>query len=79
MRLAQPIGGILAWLILGSVLGPASIATMMSITAGIMVYVGIVKLQTEATMGDATHLWSGYGFLIGMAVMALSLVLFKIG
>ncbi|KAF4695869.1 Zinc transporter [Perkinsus olseni] len=75
---AQPIGGILAWLALANILTPASIAVMMSVTAGIMVYVGVVKLQKEAISRDPSDTWSGYGFILGMAVMALSLVLFKI-
>ncbi|KAF4676589.1 Zinc transporter [Perkinsus olseni] len=73
-----PIGGILAWLALANILTPASIAVMMSVTAGIMVYVGVVKLQKEAISRDPSDTWSGYGFILGMAVMALSLVLFKI-
>ncbi|EEQ99380.1 hypothetical protein Pmar_PMAR015956, partial [Perkinsus marinus ATCC 50983] len=34
---AEPLGGILAWLILGDLLGPFSIGCMLGLTAGIMV------------------------------------------
>mmetsp|Transcript_25638 Transcript_25638/g.21979 ORF Transcript_25638/g.21979 Transcript_25638/m.21979 type:complete len:163 (+) Transcript_25638:3-491(+) len=75
---AEPVGGILAWLIFADIIGPAVIAVMLALTAGIMVYVAIIKLQTQAVLHDPSNLWAGNGFLVGMAVMALSLVFFNL-
>ncbi|KAF4677700.1 Zinc transporter [Perkinsus chesapeaki] len=63
--IAEPIGGILAWLILADVIGPAVIAVMLALTAGIMVYVAILKLQAQAVLHDPSNLWAGNGFLFG--------------
>ncbi|EEQ97497.1 Zinc transporter, putative [Perkinsus marinus ATCC 50983] len=75
---AEPLGGILAWLILGDLLGPFSIGCMLGLTAGIMTYIAILKLQTFAVLHDPSNKWAGNGFLLGMFIMALSLVLFRI-
>ncbi|KAF4677698.1 Zinc transporter [Perkinsus chesapeaki] len=74
---AEPVGGMLAWLILGDILTDTAIGVMLSLTAGIMTYVAVIKLQRDAIKHDPSN-WSTGGFLIGMAVMAISLVLFRI-
>ncbi|KAF4701953.1 Zinc transporter [Perkinsus olseni] len=76
--LAEPLGGVLAWLILGDILGPSAIGCMLGVTAGIMTYIAVLKLQTYAILYDPSNKWAGNGFLLGMAIMALSLVLFRI-
>ncbi|KAF4677697.1 Zinc transporter [Perkinsus chesapeaki] len=75
---AEPLGGLLAWAILGEVLGPAAIGCLLGATAGIMTYIAVLKLQTHAIIYDPSNKWAGNGFLLGMAIMALSLVLFRI-
>ncbi|KAF4695868.1 Zinc transporter [Perkinsus olseni] len=76
--IAEPLGGVLAWLILGDILGPSAIGCMLGVTAGIMTYIAVLKLQTYAILYDPSNKWAGNGFLLGMAIMALSLVLFRI-
>ncbi|KAF4676591.1 Zinc transporter [Perkinsus olseni] len=76
--LAEPLGGILAWLILGDIINDITIAVMFALIAGVMAYIAIIKLQFSASQFDPTNHWAGGGFLLGTAVMALSLVLFRI-
>ncbi len=66
--LAEILGGVLAWLILGSLVSPVVMAAIMAAVAGIM-----VALAKEIDPNNNPS----YGVLCGMSVMGLSLVLLQ--
>ncbi len=73
--LAEPIGALLAFAILMPFLSDALFGFLFGGVAGIMVFISIDELlPTSEEYGHHHH--SIYGFLAGMAVMALSLLLF---
>ncbi|WP_343711497.1 zinc transporter ZupT [Kosakonia radicincitans] len=71
--LAEILGGVLAWLILGSLLSPVVMAAIMATVAGIMVALSVDELMPLAKEIDPNNNPS-YGVLCGMSVMGLSLV-----
>ncbi len=73
--LAEPIGALLAWFILMPFLNNNVFGFIFAAVAGIMVFISIDELlPTAREYGHHHH--SVYGFVAGMAVMALSLLLF---
>lgn len=73
--LAEPVGALLAWLILMPFLDDNLFGFIFAAVAGIMVFISIDELLPTAREYGLHH-HSIYGFLAGMAVMALSLLLF---
>jgi len=73
--LAEPVGALLAWLILMPFLNDNIFGFIFAAVAGIMVFISIDELLPTAREYGLHH-HSIYGFLAGMAVMALSLLLF---
>jgi ZIP family zinc transporter len=73
--LAEPVGALLAWLILMPFLNDNLFGFVFAGVAGIMVFISIDELLPTAREYGLHH-HSIYGFLAGMAVMALSLLLF---
>lgn len=71
--LAEIVGGVLAWLILGSLVSPVVMAAIMAAVAGIMVALSVDELMPLAKEIDPDNNPS-YGVLCGMSVMGLSLV-----
>ncbi|WP_312948212.1 zinc transporter ZupT [Superficieibacter sp.] len=74
--LAEIFGGVLAWLILGSMMSPILMAAIMAAVAGIMVALSVDELMPLAKEIDP-HNNPSYGVLCGMSVMGLSLVLLQ--
>lgn len=72
--LSEPIGAIVAYLILMPFLNDMVFGIIFSMVAGIMIFISIDELIPAAKKYDETHL-SIYGIMTGMAVMALSLLL----
>ncbi|KEA53455.1 MULTISPECIES: zinc transporter ZupT [Mangrovibacter] len=70
--MAEILGGILAWLLLGSMVSPVVMAAVMAAVAGIMVALSVDELMPLAKEIDPQNNPS-YGVLCGMAVMGLSL------
>lgn len=70
--LAEILGGVLAWLILGSMISPV----VMAAVAGIMVALSVDELMPLAKEIDPNNNPS-YGVLCGMSVMGFSLVLLQ--
>lgn len=70
---AEILGGVLAWLILGSLVSPIVMAAIMAAVAGIMVALSVDELMPLAKEIDPNNNPS-YGVLCGMSVMGLSLV-----
>lgn len=71
--LAEILGGVLAWLILGSLVSPVVMAAIMAAVAGIMVALSVDELMPLAKEIDPNSNPS-YGVLCGMSVMGMSLV-----
>lgn len=72
--LAEPLGALAAILILMPFLNEIIFGVIFSMVAGIMVFISLDELLPAARRYDQTHL-SMYGVVLGMAVMALSLLL----
>jgi ZIP family zinc transporter len=73
--LAEPVGALLAWFILMPFLNDNLFGFIFAAVAGIMVFISIDELLPTAREYGLPH-HAVYGFLAGMAVMALSLLMF---
>jgi len=73
--LAEPVGALLAWLILMPILSDKLFGFIFASVAGIMVFISIDELLPTAREYGLPH-HAVYGFIAGMAVMALSLLMF---
>lgn len=72
--LAEPIGALVAFLILMPFLDDIVFGIIFAAVAGIMVFISLDELLPAAQKYDEAHL-SIYGLMAGMAVMAVSLLL----
>jgi zinc transporter, ZIP family len=73
--LAEPIGALLAYLFLMPILSDQLFGCMFAMVAGIMVFISLDELLPTAREYGEPHL-ATYGLVAGMAVMAVSLLLF---
>ena len=73
--LAEPLGALVDWLVLGPFLNNLLYGVLFGMVAGIMVFISIDELLPAAREYGEHHL-SIYGLIAGMAVMAVSLLLF---
>jgi Predicted divalent heavy-metal cations transporter len=73
--LAEPLGALIAYLFLLPFWNPALDALILSVVAGIMIYISLDELLPSAEKYGKHHL-SIIGLVVGMAVMAVSLYLF---
>lgn len=77
--MAEPLGGLLGWLILAVADESAlALGIMFGLVAGMMVYISIQELFVTALAYDPKNKLTGHLSFAGMFVMALSLVLFKL-
>ncbi len=74
--LAEPVGAIVGYLILLPFMSPAVFGILFAGVAGIMVFISLDELLPAAREYGEHHL-SVYGLVAGMAVMAISLLLFN--
>ncbi|CEM32401.1 unnamed protein product [Vitrella brassicaformis CCMP3155] len=72
---AEPVGGLLAWVVLTNLMTPSAFAILFCLVGGIMIHICIKKLIPTALRYDPHDYLSSDIVLVGMAVMALSLVL----
>lgn len=72
--LAEPVGAFVAYLILSPFLTPSLLAILNAVIAGIMVYISLDELLPTAEAYGKHHL-AILGVVIGMAVMALTLLI----
>jgi len=72
--LAEPAGAVLAWLVLLPFMSPTLMGCILAGVAGIMVFISIDELLPAAREYGEAHT-SIYGVVVGMAVMAASLIL----
>ncbi|WP_138419266.1 zinc transporter ZupT [Aquibacillus sediminis] len=73
--LSEPIGALAAYFILMPFLNDIMFGVIFAAVAGIMVFISLDELLPAAKKYDEAHI-SIYGLIGGMAVMALSLLLF---
>jgi ZIP family zinc transporter len=72
--LSEPVGALLAFLVLMPFLNDIMFGIIFAAVAGIMVFISLDELLPAAKKYDEAHT-SIYGLIAGMAVMALSLLL----
>lgn len=72
--LAEPLGALLAFLVLMPFLNDVVLGAVVAAVAGIMVYISIDELLPAAREYGEPHI-SIYGMVLGMMIMAASLVL----
>ncbi len=72
--LAEPLGGILAYLVLMPYMSETLMSVVLAIVAGIMIYISVDELLPAAREYGRHHV-SIIGFVVGMAIMAASLIL----
>jgi zinc transporter, ZIP family len=75
--LAEPAGAVIGYLILASFLNDFVMGVLFAAVAGVMVFLAIDTLLPTARNSSRGHL-TVYGFMLGMSVMALSLVLLSL-
>jgi ZIP family zinc transporter len=71
--LAEPLGALVAWVLLGGLVSPALKGALLASVAGVMVFISLDELLPTAREYGEPHL-ALYGLIAGMAVMAASLV-----
>lgn len=71
---AEPVGAIVAWLILLPFITPALVSCIMAAVAGIMIYIAFDELLPATHYYGENHI-ALYGVFIGMAIMAASLII----
>eukprot|EP00878_Enallax_costatus_P014024 GHUV01014666.1.p1 GENE.GHUV01014666.1~~GHUV01014666.1.p1 ORF type:complete len:381 (+),score=79.70 GHUV01014666.1:623-1765(+) len=75
---AEPVGGLLAYVILASNgMSPLAFAVMFAFVAGMMVYISLRELLPMALRYDPQDMYATSACFWGMVVMAASLLLFK--
>jgi len=72
---AEPIGALVGWGILGSIWGHAVFGVMFGLTAGIMVYVSLMELLPLARKNDPKEKVTTIMIIAGMTVMDTSLLI----
>ena len=75
--LAEPIGAIIGFLILAPIMGDLTLGITFGVIAGIMVYISFDELLPAARLYGNDHT-TIFGLVIGMIVMSVSLILFKL-
>lgn len=73
--LAEPVGALIGWLLLMPIMNDVVFGVIFAGVAGIMVFISVDELLPAAREYGEHHL-SVYGLVAGMAVMAVSLLLF---
>jgi ZIP family zinc transporter len=73
--LAEPVGALIGYFILRNFLNDLVFGALFAVVAGIMVFISFDQLLPAAEEYGEHHL-AIYGLIAGMAVMALSLLLF---
>lgn len=75
--LAEPIGAVVGFLILAPLMGDLTLGITFGVVAGIMVYISFDELLPAARVYGNDHT-TIFGLVIGMFVMSVSLILFKL-
>ncbi|AGT05401.1 putative divalent heavy-metal cation transporter [Corynebacterium glutamicum MB001] len=73
--LAEPAGALIGFLLLMPFIGPEALGLCFAAVAGVMVFISVDELLPTA-ISSGKHHTAIYGLIAGMAVMAISLLLF---
>jgi ZIP family zinc transporter len=73
--LAEPVGALIGYLLLMPFLSPTMFGILFAMVAGIMVFISLDELLPAAEEYGEHH-YSIYGMIAGMALMAVSLLMF---
>lgn len=73
--ISEPVGAIVGYLLFRNIFNDITLGVLLAAVAGIMVFISIDELLPTARKYGEHHL-SIYGLVAGMAVMAISLILF---
>lgn len=73
--IVEPVGAIIGWLLLMPIMNDVIYGIIFAAVAGIMIFISVDELLPAAREYGEHHL-SVYGLVAGMAVMAVSLLLF---
>ena len=73
--LAEPAGALVGFLLFLPLMGPLTLGLVFPLVAGIMVFISLDELLPAAIATGKNHA-AIYGLVLGMAIMALSLLLF---
>lgn len=76
--LSEPVAALLGWAVLANAMSPAVSATLFGIVAGMMVTISFKELLPTAHRYDPEDTVVTYSVVVGMAIIAISLVLFNI-
>lgn len=76
--ISEPIAGLFGWFILSNSLSPTTYAILFGLVSGMMVTISTKELLPTAHRYDKDDKVVTYSFIGGMAIMALSLALFRI-
>jgi ZIP family zinc transporter len=74
--LSEPLGAILTYLFLMPIMNDTILGILLSMVAGIMIFISLDELLPMAREYGESHL-STYGLVLGMAVIAASLMMFS--
>ncbi len=73
---AEPVGALLGFFLLLPIMGEATLGITFGIVAGIMIYISFDELLPAARVYGNAHT-TIFGLVLGMLIMASSLILFK--
>lgn len=76
--LTEPLGALIGWLILRGNMTDTAFGIVFALVAGMMVQISFCELLPTAQRYDTVGRYTVPSLIIGMAIMALSLVMFKI-
>ena len=76
--ISEPIAALLGWAVLANSFTDTAYAILFGIVAGMMVIISVKELLPTAHRYDTEDAVVTFSFMFGMAIMALSLVLFAI-
>jgi ZIP family zinc transporter len=76
--LSEPIAALLGWLILADAMSDVVYAILFGIVSGMMVIISLKELIPTAHRYDPEDTVVTYSLIFGMAVIALSLVMFRL-
>lgn len=75
--MTELVGALLGWIVLRKVFNPVVYGVLFGLVGGMMVYISLKELLPTAHRYDPTDKVTSICLVAGMAVMAISLVLFE--
>ena len=76
--ISEPIAALLGWAVLANSFSHTLYGSLFGVVSGMMVIISVRELLPTAHRYDTEDTVVTYSFMVGMAIMALSLVLFQL-